>query len=61
MSTQSKRVSYEERGDTTWELLAAIKAGEAARSSYDPEAGARAMSKRYDELMAARDAERKGR
>jgi hypothetical protein len=52
---------YDCRGDTTWELLEATRAGRAARSSYDPAAEARATSKRYAELMAERDAERKGR
>lgn len=51
---------YDCRGDTTWELLEAEKAGAAARSSLNPGAAARAMSKRYDELMAKRDA-KKGR
>lgn len=50
----SKRVSYEERGDYTWELLDAIKAGKAARSSIDPNKAGEAMLKSWDKSMEAR-------
>jgi hypothetical protein len=50
----SKRVSYEERGDHTWELLDAIEAGKAARSSLDPNKAVEAMRKSWDKSMEAR-------
>lgn len=65
MGKKSGRISYEERGDHTWELLDAIaaakRAGGSTRRGGFTDAAKKAFDKSWDESTKARESGKKGR